>query len=46
MTVFEVWPRKKSREKLEQSIRELTPRRTCGCALEQCIASLNEVLKG
>lgn len=40
------WPRKKSRAKLEQSIRELTPRRTCGCSLEQCIASLNEVLKG
>jgi RNA-directed DNA polymerase len=40
------WPRKKSRDKLEQSIRELTPRRTCGCSLEQCIASLNEVLKG
>ena len=40
------WPRKKSRMKLEQSIRELTPRRTCGCSLEQCIASLNEVLQG
>lgn len=40
------WPRKKSCAKLEQSIRGLTPRRTCGCSLEQCIASLNEVLKG
>lgn len=40
------WPRKKSCAKLEQSIRVLTPRRTCGCSLEQCIASLNEVLKG
>ena len=40
------WPRKKSRAKLEQSIRGLTPRRTCGCSLEQSIASLNEVLVG
>lgn len=40
------WPRKKSRDKLVQRIRELTPRRTCGWSLEQCIASLNEVLKG
>lgn len=40
------WPRKKSRDKLEQRIRELTPRRTCGCSMERCIASLNEVLKG
>jgi RNA-directed DNA polymerase len=40
------WPRRKSCDKLKRSIRELTPRRTCGCSLEQCIASLNEVLKG
>src|SRR6266568_8539831 len=40
------WPRKKSMDKVECRIHELTPRRTCGCSLEQCIASLNEVLKG
>jgi RNA-directed DNA polymerase len=40
------WPRKKSMDKVERRIRELTPRRTCGCSLEQCIASLNEVLQG
>jgi RNA-directed DNA polymerase len=40
------WPRKKSMDKVERRIRELTPRRTCGCSLELCIASLNEVLKG
>jgi RNA-directed DNA polymerase len=40
------WPRKKSMAKVNRRIRELTPRRTCGCSLEQCIASLNEVLQG
>jgi RNA-directed DNA polymerase len=40
------WPRKKSLAKLEARVRELTPRRTCGQSLEQCIDGLNEVLRG
>lgn len=40
------WPRKKSKDKLKTRIRELTPRRTCGWSLEQCITRLNEVLRG
>lgn len=40
------WPRKKSMDKLKTCVRELTPRRTCGWSLEQCIARLNEVLVG
>jgi RNA-directed DNA polymerase len=40
------WPRKKSMDKLRASIRELTPRRTCGWSLEVCIAELNTRLRG
>jgi len=40
------WPRKKSRQKLKQRVRELTPRRTCGWSMQRCIAQLNLTLRG
>jgi RNA-directed DNA polymerase len=40
------WPRKKSHDKLRRRICELTPRRTCGDSMRQCIEQLNEVLRG
>jgi len=40
------WPRKKSRHKLKERVRELTPRRTCGWSMARCIEQLNTVLRG
>ena len=40
------WPRKKSRDKLRARIREITPRRTCGCSMQRCIVRLNVLLRG